>query len=202
MKKLLASFIALLAVASSSAQDSGPINKGPPVEMKPSGTPGKATARRTLRVTAVVYTIDAASRMLTLQHDLGGTERLKVGPEVKNLDQFAVGDTVVVEFEQGLALELQPAGSEFVPPTALATGGPADKDPAAVASAGQRVQATVTVTAINVAKRLVTLQTPGGNVFRVKAGPKIQIDKLKVGDRLLGTYVEAVAIKLEKPKSK
>ena len=202
MKKLLVSSIALFAVASSSAQGQAPVNRGPPVEMKASGTPGKATARRTLRVTAIVYTIDPASRMLTLQHDMGGTERLKVGPEVKNLDQFAVGDTVVVEFEQGLALELQPAGSEFVPPTVLATGGPADKDPAAVASAGQRVQATVTVTAINVAKRLVTLQTPGGNVFKVKAGPKIQIDKLKVGDRLLGTYVEAVAIKLEKPKSK
>jgi hypothetical protein len=202
MKRLLVASISLFAFAVASAQNSAPINRGPPVEMKPSGTPGKATAARTLRVTATVYTIDASSRMLTLQHDMGGTERLKVGPEVKNLDKFAVGDTVVVDYEQGLALELQPAGSEFVPPTALATGAPADKDPAAVASAGQAVQSTVTVTAINVAKRLVTIQTPGGVVFRVKAGPKVQIDKLKVGDRLLGTYVEAVAIKLEKAKKK
>jgi hypothetical protein len=200
MKKLLVSSIALFAFAAASAQNSAPINRGPPVEMKPSGTPGKATAARTLRVTATVYTIDAASRMLTLQHDMGGTERLKVGPEVKNLDKFAVGDTVIVDYEQGLALELQPAGSEFVHPTALATGAPADKDPAAVASAGQAVKSTVTVTEINAAKRLVTIQTPGGVVFRVKAGPKVQIDKLKVGDRLLGTYVEAVAIKLEKAK--
>jgi hypothetical protein len=36
----------------------------------------------------------------------------------------------------------------------------------------------------------------------VKAGPKIQLEKLKVGDRLLATYVEAVAIKLEKPTKK
>jgi hypothetical protein len=200
MKKLFVSSIALFAFAAASAQSSAPINRGPPVEMKPSGTPGKAIAARTLRVTATVYTIDVASRMLTLQHDMGGTERLKVGPEVKNLDKFAVGDTVIVDYEQGLALELQPGGSEFVPPTSIATGAPADKDPAAVASAGQAVKSTVTVTAINVAKRLVTIQTPGGVVFRVKAGPKVQIDKLKVGDRLLGTYVEAVAIKLEKAK--
>jgi hypothetical protein len=131
---------------------------------------------------------------------MGGVETLKVGPGVKHLDTFAVGDTVIVDYEQGLALEFQPAGSEFVPPTPLPTGAPSDKDPSVVASGGQSVQSTVTVTAINVAKRLVTIQTPGGNVFRVKAGPKIQIDKLKVGDRLLGTYMEAVAIKLEKAK--
>jgi hypothetical protein len=32
----------------------------------------------------------------------------------------------------------------------------------------------------------------------VKAGPGIQVEKLKVGDRLLATYVENVALKLEK----
>jgi hypothetical protein len=36
----------------------------------------------------------------------------------------------------------------------------------------------------------------------VKAGPKVQLEKLKVGDKLLATYVEAVAIKLEKAKKK
>ena len=35
-----------------------------------------------------------------------------------------------------------------------------------------------------------------------KAGPKVQLEKLKVGDKLLATYVEAVAIKLEKTKRK
>jgi Cu/Ag efflux protein CusF len=201
MKKLLVSSIALLAVAFADAQTPSPAGRGP-VEVKPSGTPGKAVARRTLRVTATVYAIDVGTRILTLQHDMGGIEKLKVGPGVKSLDEFHVGDTLVVDYEQGLALEFQPAGSEFVPPTALPTGAPADKDPAAVASGGQSVQATVVVTKINVAKRLVTLQTPGGIVFKLKAGPQIQIDKLKVGDRLLGTFVEAVAIKLEKPKTK
>jgi Cu/Ag efflux protein CusF len=195
------SIATLLLAAGAHAQSPAPANRGPPVEMKASGTPGKAVARQTLRVTATVYAVDVATRIVTLQHDMGGVETLKVGPGVKSLDTFAVGDTVVVDYEQGLALELQPAGSEFVPPTTLAPGAPADKDPAVVASGGQSVQSTVTITAIDLARRLVTIQTPGGNVFRVKAGPKIQIDKLKVGDRLLGTYVEAVAIKLEKVKT-
>ena len=176
--------------------------RGPPVEMKPSGTPGKATAARAMRITATVYSIDPTSRILVLQHDMGGVETLKVGPEVKRLEEFAVGDTVAVEYEQGLALEFQPAGSEWVPPTAVATDAPAGKDQGPGASATSGIKGTVTITAINVGKRLVSIQGPGGNVFRVKAGPRIQLEKLKVGDRLLATYVEAVAIRLEKAKKK
>jgi hypothetical protein len=62
------------------------------------------------------------------------------------------------------------------------------------------VQGTVTVTAINAKRRVVTILAPGGNVFKVKAGPKVQLEKLAVGDKLLATYVEAVAIRLEKAK--
>jgi hypothetical protein len=203
MKKRLVASFALLALAAAIANAQAPGSPGrKPVEMKPSGAPGKAVARRTLKVTATVYAVNVESRIVTLQHDMGGVETLKVGPEVKNLDTFAVGDTVVVEYQQGLALELQPPGAEFVPPTVTPSAAPADKDPAVVASGGQRAQATVTITAINVAKRRITLQTPGEKVFQVKAGPGIQIDKLKVGDKLLGTYVEAVAIKLEKSTKK
>jgi hypothetical protein len=56
----------------------------------------------------------------------------------------------------------------------------------------------VTVTAIDAAARLVSFQEPGGNVYQVKAGPTVQLEKLKVGDRMLATYVETVAIKLVK----
>jgi hypothetical protein len=193
------SLATLLIATSAPAQSPAPVKRGP-VEMNPAGTSGKAVATRTMRVTATVYAVDVATRVLTLQHDMGGVEILKVGPAVKGLDKFAPGDTVVVDYEQRLALEIQPVGADFVPPTVVATGDSAQKDPGTVASGGQSAQSTVTVTAINPGKRLVTIQTPGGNVFKVKAGPKVQLDKLKVGDRLLGTYEEAVAIKLEKKK--
>jgi hypothetical protein len=172
---------------------------GAPLEVKPSGTPGTAVADRTLRMTATVYAVDASSRILTLQNDMGGTETMKVGPAVKDLARFAPGDTVVVELVQGLALELQPPGAEFVPPTAI----PAETapGPGAVAAGGQIVRSTVTVAAIDLGRRLVTLTTPGGKVYRVKAGPGIQLEKLKVGDSLVATYLEAVAVTLEKAGS-
>jgi hypothetical protein len=198
---LVVPFAALLIAAGAHAQSPAPAGKEP-VEVKASGTPGKATAKRTAQVTATIKAIDVAGRTVTLQNKAGETQTFKVGPEVKRFAEFAVGDVIVIDYEQGLALEFQPAGSETVPPTAVATGGRAGKDEAPGAAAAAGLQATVTVTAIDSAKRLVSFQGPGGNVYQVKAGPKIQLEKLKVGDRLLATYVEAVAIKLEKPKKK
>jgi hypothetical protein len=207
MRKILASLVAVLAATFANAQAPAkaaapaakPAADGP-VEVQASGTPGKATAKRTAQATATITAIDKAARTVTLKNKAGETETLKVGPEVKRFDEFAVGDVIKVEFEQALALEFQPAGSENVPLTAVASGGRAEKDqaPGAVAAAG--VQGTTTVTAIDAASRVVSLQGPGGNVFKVKAGPKVQIEKLKVGDRILATFIEAVAIKLEKAK--
>ncbi len=207
MRRLLASLVAVLVATFASAQAPAkapaPAAATPaPVEVDNTGTPGKATAKRTAKATATITAIDAAARTVTLKAKSGEIQTFKAGPEVKRFDEFGVGDVIKVEYEQGLALEFQPAGSENVPVTAIATGGRAEKDqaPGAVAAAG--VRGTVTVTKIDSAKRLVSFEGPGGNVYQVKAGPKVQLEKLKVGDKLLATFVEAVAIKLEKAKKK
>jgi hypothetical protein len=200
---LVVPFAALVLASGASAQAPAAAPAAPPpVEMKATGTPGKAEARATAHVTATIKAIDVAGRTVTLQNKAGESQTFKVGPEVKRLDEFAVGDQISIDYEQGLALEFQPPGSENVPPTAIATGARADKDQAPGATAAAGVRATVTVTAVDLPKRLVSFQGPGGNTYQVKAGPKIQIEKLKVGDKLLATYVEAVAVKLEKPNKK
>src|SRR5271169_1998347 len=124
MKRLLVAFAALLVVPVAYAQ--APAGQAP-VEMKASGTPGKATAKRTVHVTATIKAIDVPGRTVTLQNKAGETETFKAGPEIQRLEDFAVGDTVVIDYEQGLALEFQPAGSETVAPSAVVTGARADK---------------------------------------------------------------------------
>jgi hypothetical protein len=203
MRTLLAAPLAALLLSSGArAQTPPPLTNRGPVEVKPTGTPGKVEAKRTLRITATVYAVDPERRIVTLQNDLGGIETMKVGPEVKRLQDFMVGDTVVIDYDQGLVLEFQPAGTEFVPPTAVAVGERAGGGPAAVGARAMGVQGTVTVVAINAKRRVVTLQSPGENLYKVKAGPEVKLDKLRVGDKLLATYVEAVAIRLEKAKKK
>lgn len=170
-----------------------------PVEVKPTGTPGVAAGERTLRVTATVYKIDVPSRIVTLENEYGGYETMKVGPAVTGLEKFSPGDRVVVELKQGLALEFQPPGSEFVAPTQSSEidARPASKD--AVSTASGDMRATVTITAIDAKRRMVTFQGPGGNVYQVKAGPQVKLDALKAGDKLVATYTETIALKLERP---
>jgi hypothetical protein len=199
MRNLVISYALVVTAATAYAQTSTAAGQSP-VEMKATGTPGQATAERTMRITATIKAIDVAGRTVTLQTKAGETETFKVGPEVKRLEEFAVGDTIVIDYHQGLALEFQAAGSATVPLTGGAVAGRAPNDQAPGAAAAAGVQATVTVTAIDATKRLVSFQGPGGNVYQVKAGPKIKLEKLKVGDHLLATYVEAVAVQLEKPK--
>jgi hypothetical protein len=172
-----------------------------PPEMKSTGT-GKAEATRTVKVTAVVTAVDAANRTVTLKGKDGKTQTFKVGPDVQRFGEVAVGDTLVAEYKEGLALEFQPPGTPAVAPEGAAVAGRAGKDQAPGGVAAAEVRATVTVTAIDAKNRMVVFQGPAGNLYQVKAGPKIQLEKLKVGDQLLATYVEAVAITLEKPGKK
>jgi hypothetical protein len=199
MRKLVMSYAIFLTGVAAYAQTPSSSGQGT-VEMTPTGKPGQATATRTIRITATIKAIDVANRLLTLQNKAGDVETFKVGPQVERLGEFAVGDTIVLDYHQGLALEFQPAGSEVVPPTAGAVAGRAASDQAPGGAAAAGVKATVTVTAIDSAKRLVTFQGPGGNFYHVTAGPKIKLEKLKVGDHLLATYIEAVAVQIEKPK--
>ena len=63
----------------------------------------------------------------------------------------------------------------------------------------QTLNVTATITAIDKAKRDVTLKGPQGNLFDVTAGPEVKnFDKLKVGDQVDMKYVEAVTMELKK----
>jgi hypothetical protein len=191
---LVASSAALLLAACATSKPSVP----PPVEVLSTGVPGEAAATRTQKMTATVQSLDVAARKLTLRGPDGKTETMTVPPEVKRLDEIAVGDVIAVEVQQDLVLRYQAPGTEFVPPQAAITGGRAPAGVAPGGAAAAAIQSTVTVTAIDTKSRIVTFQDPDGAQYQVKAGPKLQLEKLKVGDRLLATYVAAVAITVEK----
>ncbi len=201
---IVASLAALSLAASAHAAEpaaAAPAKKGP-VEVQQTGKKGQAGAARVVKLTATVKAVDAAARTVTLEGKNGQTQTVKVPPEVKRFDEIAAGDTVAIQLEQGLLLEYQPADAAVVQPKVEAAAAKAEpgKAPAAAVAAG--VQATVTITAIDLKNRMVVFEGPQGGVYQVKAGPKIQIEKLKVGDKLLATYAEAVAIKLEKAAKK
>jgi hypothetical protein len=204
MKKLLLVPLAAMAFAAGALAvekaAAGDPAKPAPMEMKATGTPGKVVGGRTQTITATVKAVDVANRTLTLQGPKGEPQTFKVGEKVKRLGEIAAGDQIVVKYEQGLLLEWQMPGEPPVAPAgeAVAARAGAGEPPGATAAAG--IQATVTITAIDMANRMVVFKGPMGNLYQVKAGPKVQLDRAKVGDQFLATYVETVAVSVEKAK--
>lgn len=187
----------LAACAATPAAKPQAAPSGPPIlptglEVRATGTPGQAAATKYKQLGAKVKAVDVAARTVTLETSEGQLEALQVGPEVNDLASIGVGDVIHVEFKQGLVLEYQPPGAAVVPLQTSTVASPA----AGALAAG--VQATVTITAIDAATRTVTFKGPRGNRYQVTAGPRIPLEKLKVGDLLLATYVEAVAVGVEK----
>jgi hypothetical protein len=64
----------------------------------------------------------------------------------------------------------------------------------------ETLERRATITAIDVPKRLVTLKGQDGDMFEVEAGPEIQnFDKLQVGDVVVATYTESLALEIAAP---
>jgi hypothetical protein len=79
-----------------------------------------------------------------------------------------------------------------------AAGAIVEKAPGMAAGA-QVATVSAKVVAVDKDKRLVTLQGPLGNQFRVVAGKEVRnFDQIKAGDELVVTHVEALTLELKK----
>jgi hypothetical protein len=159
--------------------------------------PGKAAAVRTVKLTAQVVALDKASRTVSLKGPHGNVVDVVAGDDVKNFDQIKVGDLVVVNFLQSLSLELQKAkggAGGISEQSAMVTAKPGERPAAA---AGRQVTAIAKVTAVNKKAKTITLKGPRGNSVTLDVQNPDQFKVVKVGDEVLVTYTEAVAISVE-----
>jgi len=159
--------------------------------------PGKAAAVRAVKVTAQVVAIDKASRTVTLKGPKGNAVEVVAGDEVKNFAQIKIGDFVVVNFVQSLSLELQKAkaGPSGIATQSAAVSAKPGERPAAAAA--REITAIAKVTAVDKKAKTITLKGPRGNVVALDVQNPEQFKVVKVGDDVLVTYTEAVAISVE-----
>ena len=152
-------------------------------------------------VKATVQAIDLGTRVVTLKGPKGNIFDLKVGEEAKNLPQLKVGDEVVAQYYESIAVEVKKPGepSGVTASGALATAEPGAKPGGMVAN---QVTVTTTVEAIDAKKTHVTLKGPEGNSVKVKVQDPKNLKNVRVGDQVVITYTEALAISVEKPKKK
>jgi hypothetical protein len=183
-------FIVFLAACSSS-------DKGVTEQETVMATADGAAIVDTIKTSATVTAVDVPKRKVTLRMADGKKTTVKCGPEVVNFDQIKVDDRVNATITEELAVYLGKGN----PPSAAGAAGvalaPVGAKPGGMVA--DTVQITAKVTAVDAAKRKVTLELPDGSKPTVKAGKQVDLSGIKVGDNVTVQYAESVAITMEKP---
>jgi hypothetical protein len=150
------------------------------------------------KMTAQVGDINLPSRTITLKTNDGRLVPLKVGPEVRNLNQVKKGDTVELDYFEAIEFEVRAPTEEERQLAGLgidvAARAAKGERPAALA-AGERVDILV-IESIDRKKQLVTLKGPDGFVT-VKAKYPQNLKVVKVGDTVVVRTSELFAARVK-----
>jgi hypothetical protein len=164
--------------------------------------PPTRTVSQLMTETATVQAIDLAKREVTLKGELGDIETVVVSDEVKRLDEIKVGDTVTAKYYIGITAELRaPTAAEKAEPFKVIEGTgrtPAGSTPGAGAMRAIRVVATVE--GLDRPTQTVTLKGPGGRYFKLRVADPTILEKPRLGDTVVFTAAEALAVSIEKAK--
>lgn len=152
------------------------------------------------RVEAVVEALNVDNRVVTLRSlSEDETVVMEVGDEVRNLAQVKVGDRVVVEFLQAVAIDLKKGGgldAKAGQAIVAARAQPGDKPAGGI---GKATEVVATIVAIDRDNPSVKLKGPHGNVMNVIVRDPKKLDGVDVGDQVVITYTRALAISVEPP---
>ena len=147
-----------------------------------------------------VTEINAETKEITLMGTDGGLVTMTAGEEVERFDEIAVDDVIKFEYYTYIKAEFRDPTPEEVaePVQMIAEAGKAPEgiDPAAVV--GAVVKAVVTIEALNRPFMVATVSGPNGNYVSIPMEDEKLMTELHIGEVLILTYAEAVAIALEK----
>jgi hypothetical protein len=188
MKKSVALLAALLLTSAPCwSDDSAPAMDKPALH-----------ASQTATMTALVEAIDHETREVTLKGPEGNTMTFVAGDDVRNLDQVNVGETVVAQYQQSLDIEVLPNDGSAPGAGEMAMAGRAEKGAMPGAAMVNSKVITATVEEINLENNTFKLKGPSGEVQEYVARNPENLKKAEVGDLVVITYTEAVALSVEK----
>ena len=161
--------------------------------------PGVAGVAQTVKLTATITAIDAATRAVTLKGPQGKEVTLTAGEQVKNFAQLKVGDQVNIEYVEALTLELKKGSTAPVSRTEQAGAAGAKPGERPAGMGGRQVTIVAEVVDLNAQTQVVTLRGPQRTV-ELKVKDPAQFKLIAKGDRVEATYTEALAIVVEPAK--
>ena len=164
-----------------------------PVTDKPS-----LYSSQTVIVTAAVEAINHETREVTLRGPEGETSSFVASEDARNLDQVSVGDIVMAEYEQSLSIEVFANDGSVPGAGQLAAAGRSEKGEMPAMAAIDSTVITATVEEINLEANTFKLKGPSGEVNEYVARNPENLKKAAVGDLVVITYTQAIALSVEK----
>jgi hypothetical protein len=139
----------------------------------PSMAPQSADRQSLIVTTAEVEQINLTTRQVSLRVPDGREFSVVAGPEIRNLDQVAVGDTVQLAYFESVAASMAEADATEPATTSVVTSRSAkDNKPAGEISATTNM--VVEFVAFDPATDVVTYTTAEGQTARVRINPAMR----------------------------
>ena len=205
--------VVLLGVSLASCSKTS--NESASTETPPSAAPAESTTATaaaapvargeaaTLHMMFSVEAIDQSKRLITLKGPQGNVGQYEVGEEVKRLAEIKPGDKIHADYKVAAVAELrEPTAEEKTAPITEVTAaarGTAEAPPAA--GIARAVRVVTTIDALDRATQSVTVKGPEGNTVTVHAEDPTVFDHLTVGQNIIVTFAETLALAV-KPGAK
>ena len=144
--------------------------------------------------------INKETREITVISAEGELDTFTASEDVKRFDEIEVGEVVTFGFYKFLKAEFRkPTAEEIAEPlVAIADAEIAGMDVEPGAVIGAMAKAVVTIQVINLTYMYVTIKGPQGNYMTIDVEDADLIKKLHVGQVVILTYGEAIAVTLTK----
>jgi hypothetical protein len=155
-----------------------------------------------ITVTGKVKNIDHQKREISLEDQEGKMILMTVDASIKRLNEVKVGDIVSTDYYMSIAAELRPpTAAEVEKPFVVVEG--QDRSPSGSLPSGikgRTIKAVCTIEALDRPAESVTLKGPQGNFLVVRVLDPSRLTQGRIGDTVVVTYTEALAIRLDRKK--
>lgn len=168
-----------------------PATEAPAVD-KPS-----ISATQIMTVTAEVMAVDQEARTVTLKGPEGNLRTFTVSENVQRLHEVEAGDVLAVEVAQQMTIDVVAVEGAEPGQGAIAAvaAAPESEQPGIVAMATEIV--TARVAEINIEQNTFKLDWGEEGIAEYVASDPESLKKADVGDMVIVTYTEAIAMQLE-----
>ncbi|MCW8925219.1 MAG: hypothetical protein OQJ84_03100 [Xanthomonadales bacterium] len=188
MNKAISIFVSLLFVSTTAWAGEHAANMDKP----------SMSATETETITAVVEAINHETREVTLRGPQGNTVSFVASEEARNLGQVSVGDIVVAEYTQSVTIDVV-AGDGSAPGAGeLEVAGRTEEGEMPGVAAMNAVVIQASVEEINLEANTFKLKGPSGEITEYTARDPENLKKAAVGDNVIITLTEAIALSVEK----